>query len=171
MARTPKPKQSKRKRTYNLNLIKRNMTYEAHELAKRYGISRATVWQWKKAGLRPIENCRPYLFHGSDIAAFLGSRQNRRRATCQLHEMYCFKCRAPRPAWGGMADLRPKTASIGKLSALCGTCETPMHRNMSLKKLPEFEKALLIQTQGEPRISDCSVPCVKPHFIKDNQNG
>jgi hypothetical protein len=171
MSQTPKPKKSKRKRTYNLNLIKRNMTYEVHELAKLYGISRATVWQWKKAGLEPIENGRPFLFHASDIFAFLCSRQSRRRITCQLDEMYCFKCRAPRFAWGGMADLYDKTSSIGKLSALCSICETPMHRNISMKKLPEFMNALLIQRQGEPRISDCLPPCVKPRFIKDDQNG
>jgi hypothetical protein len=52
--------------------IKINFPYLIHEIAKACDVTRGTVRRWRKEGLRPIEDRKPYMFLGSEVRAFLG---------------------------------------------------------------------------------------------------
>ncbi len=52
--------------------IKINFPYLVHEIAKACGVTRGTVRRWRKEGLPPIDGCKPYMFLGSEVHAFLG---------------------------------------------------------------------------------------------------
>ena len=74
----PKRKPARRRR-YRINLIKGTYLYEPSEIAKLFHIHRNTVRHWLKEGLKPIDDRRPVLVHGSDLKAFLARRQEARR--------------------------------------------------------------------------------------------
>ena len=58
-----------------------------------------------------------------------------KRQRCGPGQLYCFRCRAPRPSAAEMADYLPITASSGNLRANCSECGTRMYRRVSLRKL------------------------------------
>ena len=51
-------------RRVNPNLVKRNRSYTASELAARLGVHKNTVRHWQRDGLAAIDGGRPTLFHG-----------------------------------------------------------------------------------------------------------
>lgn len=132
--RCPKPT----RRRYPLNRIKQGGTYEPIDIVRLFGIHRNTVAHWLKQGLKAIDDRRPILIHGTALKRFLSSRQEARRQTCRLDQLLCFRCRAPRSAWGDVADVFPVTDKTAKLSALCSECETPMHRMVRRADLPKI---------------------------------
>lgn len=108
--------------------VKLNRCYDIAELATRLGVHKNTVRNWQHDGLRPIDSCRPVLFHGSVIRAFLEARNASRKSPCPPGTLYCFRCRAPRKPALNMIDFIPVTATSGNIRALCATCEATMHR-------------------------------------------
>lgn len=129
-------KPPRRRRTrYPLHRIKLTMTYDAAEIAKLLGVHRNTVRNWIKLGLPKLDDQRPVLIHGRALKAFLSARQERSRAPCAVGEFYCFRCRAPRPPWGGIADVIPHSSKTVQLKSICAVCETPIHRIVKLADL------------------------------------
>ena len=124
------------RRRYRINLIKGTQLYDTGEIAKLFGIHRNTVRHWFKDGLRPIDDRWPVYVHGSELRAFLAQRQEARRRKCAPGEFYCFGCRASRAPWEGLVDVAPHTEKVARLKAICGTCETDMHRMPITTKPP-----------------------------------
>src|SRR5437899_11341670 len=89
--------------------VKRQRSYDAGELAALLRVHKNTVSHWQRAGLKPLDGRRPVLFHGSDVRAFLASRNASRKVPCPPGTLYCFSCRAPRPPALGMVDYVPIT--------------------------------------------------------------
>lgn len=141
-------------RRYSLNRVKQAKTYEPIDIAKLFGIHRNTIGQWLKQGLQAIDNGRPIVVRGAELKAFLGERQEARKQTCRLNELYCFRCRAPRTPWGAMADVVPVTAKTAKLSALCLECETPMHRMISRDDLVKLAATIDLSELPPERLTD-----------------
>lgn len=108
--------------------VKLNRCYDIAELATRLGVHRNTVRNWQHDGLSPIDSCRPALFHGSVIRAFLETRNASRKSPCPPGTLYCFRCRAPRKPALNMIDFIPISATSGNIRALCAICEATMHR-------------------------------------------
>jgi transcriptional regulator with XRE-family HTH domain len=106
--RKPNKTRAKRRR-YALNRIKTGITYDVAEIAKLFGVHRNTVRQWLREGLEMIDARRPLLIHGAILKAFLAARQRARKHACGPGEFFCFKCRAPRTPYGGMADVAEHT--------------------------------------------------------------
>jgi hypothetical protein len=105
-----KPNKTRAKqRRYALNRIKTGITYDVAEIAKLFGIHRNTVRQWLREGLETIDARRPLLIHGAILKAVLAARQRARKHACRPGEFFCFKCRAPRTPYGGMADVAEHT--------------------------------------------------------------
>jgi hypothetical protein len=119
--------------------IKRHRNYTVEEVARALGVCRLTVRRMQKAGLPAITDRRPHLILGADLIDFLIGRRAK-RAVCQLSECYCFTCRKPREALGGMADLYIRSPKIGNLEALCAVCSKPMRKAVSLSRLDELNK-------------------------------
>ncbi len=127
-----------RRRRYPVNLIKLSCTYDPAEIAKLFGIHRNTVRHWLKEGLVPIDDWRPIVVSGAALRAFIAGRQQARKQKCALGEFFCFRCRAPRKPWGGMADFSILNDKIAKAIAFCSVCETPMHRTIRRADLSKF---------------------------------
>jgi hypothetical protein len=134
-----------RKRTYNAQLIKLTWPYTVQEVADLFGIQTHAVLNWLAEGLHADRTTRPFLIRGTDLARFLRDRQARRRQQCAADEFYCFKCRAPRQAFLGIADIVIESPTRLRLKALCATCETNVNKVQSIADLPAIEERFNIQ--------------------------
>ena len=133
----------KRKRHPNHRLVKIHRNYTVEEIARLLGCHRNTVWDWiKRRGLTTIDQRRPILIHGRDLADFLQKRRATNKQTCQPGEIYCLRCRKPQVPAGNMADYKPITATHGNLVGICPTCEAMMYRALSLAKLDQCREKL-----------------------------
>jgi hypothetical protein len=126
-----------RKRHPNHRLVKIHRSYSVEEIAKLFGIHKNTVRSWVKVGLTTIDDKRPMLILGHDLAAFLQARRLKNKRTCKPGELYCVRCRVPKFPAGDMADYEPVTEKIGNLIAICPDCHSIINRRVSLAKIEE----------------------------------
>ena len=94
-----------------------------------------TVRRWIKEGLPTIDDKRPMLILGHDLAAFLKARRAKNKQTCKPGELYCVRCRAPKRPAGDMAEYSPITEKFGNLVAICPECDSFMNKHVSLVKI------------------------------------
>ena len=127
-----------KKRLHNPNLAKMHRNYTVEEVASLYDVFKGTVRAWIKAGLTVLDDKRPMLILGSDLAAFHQAKRVKNKQQCQPGEMYCVRCRAPKMPAGDMADYRIITEKIGNLEAICPVCDKIMNRRVSLSRLEQI---------------------------------
>lgn len=144
-------------------LVKIHQTYSVEEAARNQGVAKGTVRLWLKNGLPALNERRPCLILGGDLADFLKSRKKPKQ-TCKPEECFCFKCRAPREAAFGEAEFIPITQTNGQLIALCGQCTTLMHKRVSLAALQLLEGILLITIKQAPD----RIGIIRPTRLNDN---
>ncbi len=123
-----------KKRLFNPNRAKTKRNYTVGEIADLYDVHKITVRTWIKAGLPTLNDMRPMLILGGDLAAFHQARRKKNKQKCMPGEMYCVKCRAPKMP-EGEAEYQQKTATLGNLVGICPDCYTIMNRRVSLAKL------------------------------------
>ena len=140
--------------------IKHNRSYEVAELADCCGVHKNTVRHWQRAGLKPLDDKRPALFHGAAIHAFLSGRKANRKRPCPAGTLYCFRCREPRAPAPGPVEFAAINALSGNIGAACETCGTAMHRRARKAALPSILPSREIQiSEGQPRLKGrCSPP-------------
>jgi excisionase family DNA binding protein len=127
------------KRTPNHRLVKIHRNYTVEEIAKLFGIHKNTVRRWVKEGLATIDDKRrPMLILGHDLTAFLKARRAKNKRPCKPGELYCVRCRTPKPPAGAMAEYSPITEKFGNLVAICPDCDSIMNRRVSLARIGEF---------------------------------
>jgi hypothetical protein len=143
-----------KRRRYALNRIKTGISYDVAETARLFGVHRNTVRQWLREGLATIDDRRPLLIHGAALKVFLAERQRARKHVCGPGELFCFKCRAPRTPYGGMADVTEHTPKIAKLTAMCAVCETEMHRTVRCADLGKLAPVLNLKSMASERLKD-----------------
>src|ERR1700731_4052842 len=97
--------------------VKALRSYTIDEVARTLKVHRNTVRHWIKAGLPVIDDKRPILILGSDLAEYLLRRREARRQPCRAGQMFCLNCRKPQEPAGQMADF---AASSGTTGALVG---------------------------------------------------
>ena len=115
-----------------------------------------------ETGLEPIDQRRPILIQGRQLASYLDARRERRRQPCRPGEFYCFRCRMPKDAAAGTADYLPVTASSGNLRARCTDCGTRMYRRVSLRKLAGVAGDLQVALpEAQQRITESADPFPK----------
>ena len=122
-------------RRVNPNIIKLRQTYDVTELARRCGVHKNTIFNWRRDGLSPIDSMKPILFHGAAVREFLKERHDKRKHPCGPGHLYCFRCREPRRPAFGLADFMSVNATSGNVRAFCETCETVMYRRVSVATL------------------------------------
>lgn len=137
-------------RRINPYLVKLHRSYGVGEIADRLGVHKNTVRQWQRAGLKPIDDGRPVLFQGAAVRAFLLERNAGRKRPCPPGTLFCFRCREPRAPWGGLVDYVALTAEGGNLRALCGTCETLMHRRVRRADISTNMPGVAVQMAEAP---------------------
>jgi len=138
-------------RRINPNCIKLNRSYSISELAARLVVHKNTVRQWQRTGLQPVDTSRPLLFQGAVVRAFLAKRNTARKRPCPPGTLYCFKCREPRPPALGMLEYVPANPTTGNLRAICGTCDTIMHRRTRLSGLATIMPNFAVQMVQAPQ--------------------
>ena len=157
------------KRRVNPNLVKLNRTYDSGQLAACFGVHKNTVTNWHKAGLEPIDDRRPFVFHGSVVREFLKARHAERKRPCGPGRLYCLRCREPRAPALKLVEYLPLTATTGNLKALCETCETVMHRKVRRADvtavMPDFE---LQSTERSLRLIGSRSP--SPNCVSERQD-
>jgi hypothetical protein len=150
------------KRRVNPNVVKLNRNYDSAQLATCCGVHKNTVLNWREAGLEPIDESRPILFHGSVVREFLRQRNAKRRRPCSPGKLYCFRCREPRRPALGVAQYLAVTARAGNLKARCDTCGTVMHRKICWAelqaKMPDVDVQL---ADGQLRLIGSPSPSLK----------
>lgn len=147
-----------KKRLHNPNLAKIHRSYSVEEVACLYGVHKGTVREWVKRGLQTINDKRPMLITGSDLATFHQARRTKNKQTCKPGEIYCVRCRAPKMPAGNMAEYQTITAKLGNLIAICPTCDTIMNRRVSLARI-ELVRGKL----------DITLPQALRHIVESNQ--
>ena len=137
--------------------LKSHRNYTVEEVARLLGVARGTVRRWTKKGLPFVTEQRPRLIRGDDLLEFL-AKLKAPKERCQLHECYCFKCRAPREPALRMADIICDRPTSGNLRALCLVCETWMHKRVSFAALDRLRAKLDITVQAgrlKPKRFEC----------------
>ena len=150
------------RRRPNPRAVSQHRSYSVTELADCFGVHKNTVRHWQLAGLMPNDDGRPYLFHGGAVRAFLLARNASRKRPCRAGTLYCFRCREARPPALGMVEYVPISATSGNLRAICGECETLMHRRASRAALATVMPGFNVQfVQAPTRLNGGSSPSLK----------
>lgn len=143
----------------DLRRVKQHRSYSVGELAQCCGVHKNTVRHWQRAGLKPLDDQRPLLFHGAAIRAFLSSRKASRKRPCPPGRLYCFRCREPRPPLPGVVEFVVANALSGNIRASCATCGSTMHRAARKAALPAILPGRTIQfAEGQSRLKGRSPP-------------
>jgi hypothetical protein len=128
--------------------IKANKAYRVDELAVAACVCVPTIRNWIKAGLQVVDNKRPTMIMGFQAIDFLKTCKAKARRPLAQDTFYCLRCKAPRPAFGAMADYIPSSATAGRLKALCAACGCQCNRNIRASDLPEIGKFLDVATRA-----------------------
>jgi hypothetical protein len=159
-ARHPNPKRFKIHRTYSID-----------DAATLCGVHRNTVRAWIRRGLPSLDDQRPTLILGADLAAFARLQRSQNKRPCQPGEIYCMRCREPRQSAGLQAVYSPLTASSGNLTGLCPVCACRMFRRVSLQKLALAGGLLHIaMPQAPEHIDERPQPSVNSDFGQQGAN-
>jgi hypothetical protein len=132
----------------NPNRAKINRNYTARSLADRLGIHKNTVRDWRRKGLAPIDDERPYLFHGAAVRMFLIDWNKKRKRPCPPGMFYCFRCREPRKPVATSVEYLPMRLGTGNLRGACSECGTIMHRRVRQEAFQAVLPGVPVQNQG-----------------------
>jgi hypothetical protein len=148
----------RRKRRYNIRLIKATWPYTVQEIAELFGIHKNAVLRWLKGGLQTDRSQRPFLIRGDELARFLKQRQDGNRRKCGPGEFFCFKCRTVREACLGMADIAIESPTRFRIKALCGVCDTPINKVQSVRDLEKIRSRFHVQQLTGEHILESAAP-------------
>lgn len=152
-------------RRVNPYRVKLHRSYSVDELARCLDVHKNTVRHWQAKGLEPIDKARPVLFQGAMVRTFLADRNSSRKQPCPSGTLYCFRCRSPRAPALNMVDFVPMRPGSGNLRALCGCCETIMHRRVRETEIGKVMPGCTVQfVQGRPSLSGQTVPSLNCDF-------
>lgn len=150
----------RKRRRYNLGLIKETWPYTVQEIAALFGIHKNAVTQWMKKGLE-VDTCRrPFLIRGSALIHFLSNRQQRKGRRCNFMEFFCFKCRGPRHVYEDAVDVVIFTPNRLRMNGLCIECDGRVNKLQAVKNLPEIQQRFNVLTLVEERLLERDDPNV-----------
>ncbi|WP_411817363.1 helix-turn-helix domain-containing protein [Hyphococcus sp. DH-69] len=129
-------------RRLNGRSISIHRCYTVSETATALGLHRGSVLRWLSKGeLSPIDQSKPFLIHGKALREFI-DRRTPRKQKCALHEWFCFRCRAPRTAAFGEAEIIGANVNSCNIRALCSDCAAVVHKRFSLKTLATLRRII-----------------------------
>lgn len=157
-----------RRRMPNPRRVKIHRSYSVEEAAKLLRVHKNTVREWIRRGLPTVDQRRPVLILGWELAAFLDQRRRVNKRPCQPGQIYCVRCRCPQSPAGSMADYLPLTTSGGNLLGLCPVCDALMYRRVSYARLRDVQSNLDVRLpEAMQRLDDSSNPSVNSDFKQE----
>jgi hypothetical protein len=149
----------------NARRVKIHRNYTVDEAARLFDVHKNTVRNWMKSGLAVIDERRPTLVLGLELAKFLEARRRETGQRCGPGQLYCIRCRTPKHPADRRADYVPITSGSGNLRGRCPDCQGTIYRLVSLSKLTTFAGDLDVQrTQAQQRIEESPGPCLDCDF-------
>lgn len=156
------------RRRCNPRLAKINRNYSVEEAAQLFGVHKNTIRDWIARGLPTIDQRRPLLIQGRDLAEFLARRRRSNKHPCAAGEIYCVRCRCPRHPAGNVVDYVLLTPATGNLVGICPACEALMYRRASLAKLDMVRGSLDVRRpEAEQHIVESCTPSVNRDFARE----
>jgi hypothetical protein len=99
------------------------------------GVAKGTVRRWIKSdGLPVTDEKKPALIAGPELVAF-GKRRRAAKQTCRLDQCYCMRCKAPKGAAFGQAELIEGEGASAMVRMLCERCTAVMHKRVSWSRI------------------------------------
>lgn len=147
--------------------IKINRSYTVDEVSRALGVSKPTVRRWIKVdGLPVIDDRKPALILGCELIA-LGNRRKAAKQTCRLDQCFCMRCRTPKSAAFGQADLITSKGAGVMIRMLCESCAAVMHKRVAVRQLRLLSALCCLSApQGLKHLIETTAPCVNVHFKK-----
>lgn len=158
---------AKKKRTYNTRLIKQDYSYRYYEIASLFGIHPNVIPRWVQDGLLRIDDQKPYMIHGADLARYLDARQKKRKKPCKAGELFCCKCHSPRLVWEGAVDITIRNEKTLYISGVCIVCDSTINQIGSMAKIPKYQETFNVLTIDPPDIIDSGNTSVKCEWRKE----
>jgi excisionase family DNA binding protein len=148
--------------------VRIHRSYSVEEAAKLLHVHKNTVREWLRHGLPAIDQRRPLLILGRELASFLDRRRRANKRPCAPGQIYCVRCRCPQAPAGSIADYLPMTATVGDLIGMCPVCDALMYRRVSLLRLGEVRGNLNVQLPvAMQRIDESRSPSVNHDFARE----
>ena len=152
---------TKKKRTYNQNLICARRTYTFKELAEVYAVHIRTIQSWRKEGLRVLDTTiKPYYILGKEIIRFLKEKQQKRKHPLKPGEFYCTTCQIPRRSHTDKLSIKITDKRLGKttrqafIQGLCEVCGQRLILFSSERKIQEMREAGLLIVEDKTVLFD-----------------
>ena len=131
-------------RSYKSVRPKQHRVYSVDDLMSLYDVSRNTVTNWIKAGLKPSDERQPFVFRGAVVKAFHNDRRLRVKGTLESGEFQCLGCKmAVRPPTEAIKTQCLKNSTI-MLWSHCQDC------GAELRKLASKGDLALLTTRTIP---------------------
>ena len=131
-----------------LSGIKSLRCYTIPEAAGVSGVSDRTIRAWIKQGLTAMTDERPTLVRGDALISYIQRQRQGRKSRLSPDEFYCLKCREARKPAGGLVDCE-KDGTRAKLTAMCETCDTIMHRPIAHERVAALNDFFDLTLRGE----------------------
>ena len=132
-----------------LSGIKSLRCYTIKEAAGVTGVSNRTIRAWIKQGLTAMTDERRTLVRGDALISYIQGQRQGRKSHLLPDEFYCMKCRAARKPAGGLVDCETD-GTRAKLTALCETCDTIMHKPVAHDRIAILSNVFDVTLRGEP---------------------
>jgi len=126
----------------NPNLAKIHRNYTVEEVANLFSVHKNTVRLWVKDGLAINDDKRPMLILGSELKHYLQAKRKSNKRKCQLFEIYCVRCRAPKIPAENMVDYEPINDCLGRLIGICPSCDGIINKYFNIAKLVHIQDKL-----------------------------
>lgn len=148
----------KKKRKYNIRLIRERRSYTMGEIAELLKVHVRTAQVWHKNGMKPIDpDDRPLLFLGLEIKRHLSQGQSSRKCPLKEDEFFCPRCRTARTSCPSDVHIVDTGRRMGKvdfsvmIKGICTECECRLTRFCTRRTL---EKSVWARTlkQGQARL-------------------
>jgi hypothetical protein len=144
---------------YNPNKVKINRSYSYEELAAVCGVHKNTVATWVNNGLPCLKEMRPYLILGADAREYLQMQRQTKKQICKPNELFCMRCKKPTQTVDNRAQYFPLTATKGRLSGLCCTCNGVVNKFVGYADLSKYALIFdLATSRGLEHIKDTNNP-------------
>jgi hypothetical protein len=160
----------RKRRTYNVRLVRRDLSYELREIAELFSLHPQAVRRWQQRGLTPNDEKRPLLFHGSEIIRFLAETQQARKKNVPAGQIYCCACRAARRPASGAVDVRPLGRTKLVLVGFCPECGSRLNRFGSTSRLPDYREQFAVREAAPERLAGRCDAADKCHLAKETAN-